>query len=230
MSYVATGRYRGAPAEERRAERRERLLDTAFDLLGKGGWRGMTVRGVCEAARLNPRYFYESFADLDELVLAVFERVAAQTTERILDAFDAAADNAHAKAHATIEACVRYLTDDPRRARVMFLEALGNEALARRRLDAMHAMGQLLAAYARRFYGLPDDSDPVGDITAGLLVGGAAELIIAWLDGRLGVDREQLIEDLTELWVITGEGAVAIARHRAPGRDRRRSRTGAARR
>lgn len=215
MSYVATGRYRGAPAEERRAERRERLLDAAFDLLGTGGWRGTTVRGVCESARLNPRYFYESFADLDDLVLAVFERVAGETTQRILEAFDAAPEDARAKAHATLAACVNFLTDDPRRARVMFMEALGNEALARRRLDAIHAMGQLLAAYARRFYGEEEDTDPISEVTAALLVGGAAELIIAWLDGRLDIDRDRLIDDLAELWVITGEGAVAIARRRA---------------
>lgn len=218
-SYVATGRYGGASAEERRADRRERLLEAALELLGTGGARTTTVRGVCERADLNPRYFYESFAGLDELVLAVFERVTGELTERILEAFEAADDDARAKARATIGACVAYLTDDQRRARVLFAEGLGDEALARRRLDTMHAMGQLVATYARRFYGLTDDTDPIGELAASLLVGGVTESIIAWLDGRLELDREGLVDDLAALWVITGEGAVAIARGRgAEGR------------
>ena len=214
-AHVATGRYAGAPAEERIAERRERLLEAALDLLGTDGWRGTTVRGVCEKAGLNPRYFYESFDDLDDLVIAVFERLVGEMTARILEAFDAAPDDAREKTHATIAACVHHLTEDPRRARVLFMEGLGNETLARRRLDAMHAMGQLVATYARGFYGLSDDTDPIGELGAAVLVGGVTESIIAWLDGRLKIDRERLIDDLTELWLITGEGAVAIARERA---------------
>ncbi len=218
-SYVVTGRYGGAAAEDRRAERRRRLLDAAFDLLGTGG-STPTVRGVCEGSRLNARYFYESFEDLDDILLAVFERVVGETTTEVLAAFDAGPDDAHGKAHAVIEACVRHLTDDPRRARVMFIEGLGSEALARRRLESMQAMGHLVAAYARRFYGLEEDTDPIGDITAAFLVGGVSELLVAWLHGRVEVDREQLIEDLTELWVIAGEGAVRIAQSRAHGAKR----------
>ena len=209
------GRYGGVSAEDRRSERRTRLLDAAFELLGTDGWRGTTVRAVCEAAKLNPRYFYESFEDLDALLVAVFDRITLEATAEILAAFDAAPVDAGAKSKATIGAFVMHVTDDPRRARVLFAEALGNEALARRRLDAMHAMWALLARYARAFYGRPDDADPIGDVAAALLAGGLAELVIAWLDGRIAVSREQLVEDVAALWVVTGEGAVAIARSRA---------------
>jgi AcrR family transcriptional regulator len=212
--YVATGRYRGAAAVERRAERRQRLLDAAFELLGTAGWGGTTVRGVCEAARLNPRYFYESFADLEELVAAVLKQVAGETTEVVVAAFEAAPNDVESKARATIEAGVIHLTEDPRRAKVLFMEALGNEALARHRLDTMHAISGLLATYARHFYGEQDSEDPISEITAGLLVGGGVELMISWIDGRLAVSREQLIDDLTALWVATGEAGVAIGRSR----------------
>jgi hypothetical protein len=54
-AYVVSGRYGGASADERRTARRERLLDAAFESLGRGGWRETTVRGVCETAGLKPR-------------------------------------------------------------------------------------------------------------------------------------------------------------------------------
>ena len=58
-------RWAGLAPDDRRAERRTLLLDAAFELLGTEGWGGTTVRAVCQEARLNPRYFYESFEDLD---------------------------------------------------------------------------------------------------------------------------------------------------------------------
>lgn len=211
-----SGRYRGATAEDRAAERRERLMQTGLELLGTEGSSGTTVRSVCAHARLNPRYFYESFADLDALVLAVFDAVAADTTRAILAAAATGSpEDPRAAARAAIGTFVRHVTDDPRVARVLFAEALGNEKLARRRLDAMHAMWRILARFARSFYGREQDTDPIGDVAAALLVGGMTELLIAWLDGRLALTREQLIEDVAELFVITGEGALAIAERRA---------------
>jgi AcrR family transcriptional regulator len=221
-SRAPTRPYRGTSAADRCAQRREQLLAAGLDLLGTVGTAGTTVRGVCERAKLTPRYFYESFPDLDALLVAVFDRIVAEATSELLAAYAQAPDDAYAKARASIETAVRFLTEDPRRARVAFIEALGSEALTRRRLDTMHGLAQLLAAQAREFYGAPADADPIADVAAGLLVGGITELLITWLDGRLAMTREQLVDDFTELFVATGESAVAIARRRAR-KGRRRS-------
>jgi len=126
----------------------------------------------------------------------------------------AAPHDAHEKTRASIETFVRDLTDDPRRARIAFVEALGSERLMRRRLDTLRAFSELLAAQARDFYDAPTEADAIVDLTASVLVGGMAELLIRWLDGSLEVTRERLIEDLSTLFVATGESAVAIARGR----------------
>lgn len=210
-----TGKYGGATAADRASERRERLLDAALEMLGSQGSQATSVRSVCREAKLTPRYFYEGFDDLDALLVALFDRIAGEATAAVLTAYEAADASAHAKSHAVLDAFVSNLTDDPRRARVAFAEALGSEALARHRLDAMHAMWGLMAAAAREFYGVPDDPDPIADVTAALLVGGLAELLIAWMDGRLAVTREQLVDDVAALFVICGEGASRLAASRA---------------
>ena len=64
-------RWTGLPAEERALERRGLLVEAAFHLLGTEGDAATTVRAVCQRARLNPRYFYESFADRDQVVVAL---------------------------------------------------------------------------------------------------------------------------------------------------------------
>ncbi len=218
---MPAGVYGGVPAAQRQAERRARLVEAALDLLGTEGWQGTTVRAVCRRAGLTSRYFYESFEDLDALVVAVFDEMLADTTQAMLAALDAAPHDAHAKSHAAIATFVSRLTDDPRRARLAFVEALGSERLMRRRLDTMRLFAQLLSAQARDFYGTPDEQDPIVELTSALLVGGLAELLITWLDGSLSVTREQLIDDFTELFVATGSTAVAIARRRAGERAAR---------
>src|SRR5579875_3675257 len=77
----ATRAYAGVPAGERHSQRRARLLETALDCLSADGLAGVSVRSVCARARLTPRYFYESFTDLDDLLRSavgtVIDEVAA---------------------------------------------------------------------------------------------------------------------------------------------------------
>lgn len=209
MGPVATGVYRGIPAEERHAVRREQLLDAAYDLLGSEGWQATTVRAVCRRASLTPRYFYESFPDLDALVLAVFDRVFAELAAVVLEAVAAAPRDAHAKSRAAIGSFVRHATEDPRRMRIVFSEALGSEALARRRFETLHSFAQLIAEQGRAFYGV-EGNDHLADTTAYLLVGGLAELLLAWSDGTIDSTLEELIEDCTALFVASGEAAVGM--------------------
>jgi AcrR family transcriptional regulator len=215
VSKEVTGRYGGVEAAERRAGRRARLLEAALELLGTEGWHAATVRAICARASLTPRYFYESFADRDELLLALFDEIAGDGAAAVLDAVSQAPEDARAKARAAIGAFVGLVTDDPRRARVLFVEATGSEPLTRRRFETLRMFAQLVGAQARAFYGMPGADDPLVEESALMLVSGLAEILLAWLDGTLRVSREQLIEDCTDLFVTTGEGTVALVRARA---------------
>lgn len=217
MTDPSPNRWRGVPADERQAERRGLLLEAAFELLGTVGAAGTTVRGVCEAARLNPRYFYESFEDLDALLVAVFDREAALALHVMLEAATVASEDPHIDALALnkigIGSFVRHVTSDPRRAQVLFVEGLGNEAMGRRRIESMHELAEFISRGGEPA-GTPLDVDPIVQIASALLVGGMAELLISWLHGRLPVSLEQLVEDAALLFVATGEAATAIAKQR----------------
>src|SRR5213595_3963397 len=208
---AATRVYGGQSADERTEARRQRLMDAALELMGTEGWPGTSVRAVCREAALTPRFFYESFDDLD-----------VRATAAILEAVHDAPAEPAAQARAAIATFVDQLTGDPRRARVAFAEALGNEALARRRLQAMRAMAQLIAAHGRAAYGAPPEADTLVEITASLLAGGIAELLIAWLDGAIDATRDELVADCAALFMVTAEGAAAIGRERARRASARR--------
>jgi AcrR family transcriptional regulator len=215
VSDAPTGVYGGVPAAQRRAERRSRLLDAGEEILGTKGWQGTTVRAVCAGARLTPRYFYESFADREALLVAVFDRIAAEAANRVLEAVNMAPRDAAARSRAAIEAFVDFAVDDPRYARILFVEAMGSEALIRRRLDTIRLFAGLIAEQGREFFDPPQEADDLVETTAFLLAGGLAELLMAWLEGRLEVSRDRLIEDCAALFAATGEAAAAIARRRA---------------
>jgi AcrR family transcriptional regulator len=206
--------YRGVSAEDRRARRREQLLDAGLDLLGTEGWSAATMTAICARAGLTERYFYESFADREALLLAVFDRITAEAADVVLAAIEASPREARARSRAAIAAFVELMTDDPRKGRVAFVEALGSEALMRRRYETIRTFAALLAEQAREFYGMPEGNDQLVELTSFMLVGGLAEALMAWLGGELDTSREQLIDDSTDLFVATGEAAVAIARSR----------------
>jgi AcrR family transcriptional regulator len=250
MTFVATSsparhrvRWVGLPPDARRAQRRALLLDAAFDLLGTLGSDGTTVRAVCQRARLNPRYFYESFGDLDALVVAVYDRVVDELAAVVLGAETPADLPPRARLRAAVERTVRFVDDDRRRGRVLYVEALGNEALNRRRRQAGHMLVGLVAGDHERDGGrdherdggrdherdggwdhgrdggrggvpLRGRDDPIARISAAILVGGLGELVSEWLEGRIDVPGDQLVEDTTDLLLALGQATAGIAARR----------------
>ena len=184
----------GVAPDDRRAERRTLLLDAAFELLGTEGWAGTTVRAVCQQAALNPRYFYESFDDLDALLVAVYDRLTLELRVEIEKAV-ATATTLEDVVRATVASTVRFIDSDRRRGRILYAEALGNEALNRRRIDAGFAVADLITAGSR---------DVSHQLAAAFVVGGFSEVLMAWLDGRIKVSRSRLIAQTTDLFLAIG--------------------------
>jgi AcrR family transcriptional regulator len=206
----ARASWAGVPAEDRRAERRAQLVEAAFDLLGTEGWSATTVRGVCQAARLNPRYFYESFEDLDALVVAVYDRLVEELWQEGMAAIEAAGDDPGEQLRAAIGCIVRFVDEDRRRGRVLYVEALGNEALNRRRIGSAQALAAFVEQDSARRHGAPPPGEHIGRIGAAILVGGMTELLVEWLEGRIDVGRDQLVDDATALFRGIGDAAAQV--------------------
>lgn len=210
-SVTKAGVYRGALPEQRRAERRRRLMDAALDIIGTQGWANTTVRGVCEQAKVGPRFFYESFADLDALAAAVHDELVEEAIAGALTAVAAAPDDLPAKARAGTHAIITAFIEDPRRARVVFAEAHGSETLMRRRFDAMRTIAEVVMKQGDELLGLPPGSDTVLQAFALLLTGGVAEMVLVWLDGGLPVSAEQLVDICVEFLLSSADSLPGMA-------------------
>ncbi len=126
MSEVTAGRrYRGQDMEDRRALRRQRLLEAGLTVFGEAGYHGATVRSICAAAGLSERYFYESFSNSEDLLCAVYEAHMVLQQERILAAVVAAPREPRVMVEAGLHAFFELAREIPAAARVQFVEVLG---------------------------------------------------------------------------------------------------------
>jgi AcrR family transcriptional regulator len=203
-----TRSWRGVSAEDRRTERRAALVEAGLEVVGTQGWANTTVRAVCRQAGLTERYFYESFPDHEALLLAVYEHVLVDGIQVVLAAAGQAPRDVALTARAGIAAAVDFLVDDPRKGRVLILEATGNETLQRRRQEALRAQAALLSEVARDFFDSPPDPTDAY-LTALALVGALAEVGSAFLDGQLDVSRKRLVDHLTALFVASAQVSTA---------------------
>lgn len=201
---MTSSSWAGTTLADRRSARHERLLEVGLELLGTHGSAAVTVRSVCRLARLTDRYFYENFADREQLMLAVFDRVAAEASAALVAAAGSAppGDFPTAARRAT-EAFLGVLTDDPRKGRVLLLEPLTDATLGMRGV----AMAPVFAELVRDQLG-PTASPQAAELTATALIGALANLFIRWLDGTLGVDRA----DLTDYCVRLLTSSAQLAR------------------
>jgi AcrR family transcriptional regulator len=192
MEYQVTMPFKGISADDRRVDRRNRLVVAAFEIAGTEGAGALGVGRVCLAASLTKRYFYESFATLGELQSAVVDHAIAVMTERV-DPFRPAGPGE--PPHAWLQAFVGALVDDERLARVLLAETHGG-ALSpfRHQIIAVAIAGMA-----------PPGSDPQADLRARLAayaqIGTLSELCLAWHRGDLAMERTTLVDALTDLFV-----------------------------
>jgi AcrR family transcriptional regulator len=195
--YATTERKRswaGTTLTDRKAARRDQLLAAGLDLLGTQGSAAVSVRAVCRHAKLTERYFYENFADREQLVLAVYERVAADARQALVDAVPDARGKPADRAKAAVTAFVELMVDDPAKGRVLLLAPITEPALSARGVALLPAFAALIREQ------LPERLEGAErEMTALGLVGSLTNLFTAYLGGALKVSRERLIDHCVRL-------------------------------
>ncbi|WP_242613492.1 TetR/AcrR family transcriptional regulator [Herbihabitans rhizosphaerae] len=181
-------------ADQRRADRRARLLEAGLELFGTTGYATASVKQVCQAAGLTERYFYESFRDREDLLTCVYNDLISQVQQATLAALGTSESSVRALARTGIDTFVRTLAADGRRARVVFIEVVGvSPALERRRRAVMREFAQLITAIGLAHVGVPTNNRlEVGSM---FFVGGLTELMVDWTLG----DKKSSPDELSDV-------------------------------
>ncbi len=186
-------RWGGTTLADRRATRRAALLEAGLDLLGDEEPTTLSVRAVCRHSQLTERYFYESFADRDELVAAVYDVVVDEARRTLLEA-TAGMTHSSDIAHAAVDSMVELILDDPRKGRVLLVAPFAEPTLAARGLRAIPEGMALIRDQLS-----PRASQAERDLIATGYMGALMSLFHAYLAGQLRVTREQLVEHCVRL-------------------------------
>jgi AcrR family transcriptional regulator len=188
--------YGGIPARDRVAQRRRQLLDAGLELLGGADEPPeLTVRDICQQARLSTRYFYEGFTDKDALVAAVFDWVIAEIAATTQAAVAAAPHEEQSRAG--IANLVRTIADDPRIGRLLFNAQLSNPVLARKRAELGGVFALLSGQHVASAYRVPQHEWVKA--VAHFVVGGVGQTISAWVSGEIRMDQRRLVDQLTRM-------------------------------
>lgn len=169
--------YGGRTATERRAERRVRLLDAGLDAFGTVGWGAVSVERICQEASVATRNFYEEYADREALLLAVYAEVLGAATTAVDLALSEVPPRMPERVRAGLSAYVGFVTEDPRRARVVHREVRVAGVLEDQRRAAFLSFALLVEREA----GAVDRRPGAGRLTALALAGAVNELLIDWV-------------------------------------------------
>lgn len=168
--------YGGLSDEQRRAERRERLVAAGLELFGTQGAAATSIEQLCQVGRVATRSFYEEFGSREELLRAVYRGIIEEAGAAAIRAVADAPMDLEARTRAGVAAYVKHLTDDPRRARVVGLEGRSTPALQMERTAALHRFGALATERAL----LPGNGDAGQRVLALALAGAISEVLADW--------------------------------------------------
>ncbi|GGR83184.1 TetR family transcriptional regulator [Streptomyces aureoverticillatus] len=193
--------YGGKSAEQRRSERRRRLLEAGVELFGAGpgAYRSASVAALCARAGLSTRQFYEEFRNLEEVLAALHRHVQKAAQAAVTEALaQAPADSAvRERAEAAFRAYARVLTAHPHLVRIAFVEVTGvTPELEKQRLEARQGwvdllVGALDEAAARGEIGARDYR-----IAALGFVGAVNTLLYDWTAGYVDASLDTIVDEL----------------------------------
>ncbi|HEV2812639.1 MAG TPA: helix-turn-helix domain-containing protein [Solirubrobacteraceae bacterium] len=204
---TATGRrYGGRAADERRAERRRRLLDAATELFGTRGYAATTIEALYTEARLAPRHFYEQFPGREQLLRAVYDEAIEAVAAAVGAARLTAPQDVRGRVRVILEAFAGAMLDDPRRARIAYREVPStSRGLERHAHGVVRGFAGVVEEEARAAAerGLLPDRDYA--LAAMLLVGGTNAILLDWLADDERRPIADVLDELTGAFVAVLE-------------------------
>jgi AcrR family transcriptional regulator len=186
--------YRGVSAADRRGQRRQRLIDAGVQLFGTQGIAAVGIVDICAEAGLTKRYFYESFSSIEMLADAVFEYVTGNLVAAVAPAIQAGGGRDPRPA---LTVYTRTVLSDPRVVRLLAVETQTGPLRKYRDGFPTRAV-ELWFSLAAGDEAAPPPEDL--RLKAYGFIGAAQQIGLAWLDGRLPLTMDEVIDQLVDMF------------------------------
>lgn len=116
--------FKGLSFSERKQMRREKLIEAGIETYGTHGFFAVTVKDICNEAKLTERYFYESFKKSEQLFQTIFLKLIDELQHNVMQAIMQASSDPHKMIDAGLRALLTTLKDNPRMARIIYIDAM----------------------------------------------------------------------------------------------------------
>lgn len=193
--------YGGRSAEERRADRRGRLLAAGLELFGTRGYSATSIEKLCATASVSTRNFYEEFSGREELLVALHSDINERASAALAAAYAEEPDaGLAARVERAARAFVTVTASDPRWARIAFVEVIGVSAgLERHRLRWRSRWEDALVGMAREAVERGEAVDRDYRLTMIALIGAVNNLVHHWSARGQDIPLDDITAELTRL-------------------------------
>ncbi|MDH4847954.1 TetR/AcrR family transcriptional regulator [Pseudomonas sp. BN605] len=179
--------YRGSSSEERRLERRSKLISASKSLYGTRGFHATTVKAICEAAGLTERYFYENFSNSEDLFIAMHKDTSSRIISRLHMASIREAEPSK-KVIAMLDTYYGDIAEDPVTARLFAVDAASISQLAREvctswRQSFAHLLSEALS-----------QKTPSSDVLRHGVIRGVIGIGVDWMESGFALARMDVVQ------------------------------------
>lgn len=171
---------------------RKRILDAVADVTSLAGYASMSVEDIIGTAGVSRRTFYDTFTGREDAFLAALDGVVSQLEERVQIASEGE-DTFPAGVRACLAAFVEFITDEPRYAEMLLVEALAaGPAAVERRNATLRRFAEMLHRAAERH---PESRRPPA-LTSETIIGGLYEVVYSRVVAGEAKQLPELLPDL----------------------------------
>ncbi|EXD35489.1 MULTISPECIES: TetR/AcrR family transcriptional regulator [Acinetobacter] len=187
--------FKGLSLTERKHARREKLIEAGIETYGTQGFFSVTVKDVCNEAKLTERYFYESFKKSEDLFQTIFLKLIETLQQNVMQSVMQAAPDPAKMIDAGLGALLRTLKDDPRLARIIYIDAmlvqeLHNQATIQ---ETMLRFDRMIQAFVMLMMPNLQRSEQEVSLIATGLNGYVTQIAIRWVMGGFKQSQEDVL-------------------------------------
>lgn len=201
--------YAGVSPEQRRAERRARLLQAGLALFTSTGFAATKISELCTEAGVSTRNFYEEFAAKEDLLRELHDLINATAFDRVRAAMSRLeTDDLAVRVTTLLDVFLLSVTSDPRAPRLNYVEAVGvNAEIERQHVRWVSTWAEFIESEALRAAAAGSAPQRSYRLTAIALVSAITGLLREWQAHEPPLAVDEITAEIRELMLA------AITRH-----------------
>ncbi len=177
--------FKGMSLTERKEARRQKLIVAGIEAYGTHGFFSVTVKDICNEAKLTERYFYESFKKSEELFQTIFLQLIENMQQNVMQSVMQASPDPKTMIHHGLTTLFTMLQNDPRMARIIYIDAMLVQELHNHATihETMGRFDRMIHAFVMLMLPHLDRTEKEISLVATGLNGYVTQIAIRWVTG-----------------------------------------------